>query len=69
MHKTGKRFEGVSGKTVDFIESYRNEEGQPRIYIQFRDKTALDILVELTPKISSEWWRVKNGDLVPLQRS
>jgi hypothetical protein len=71
MNSIGRRFAGVAGKTVEYIESCVGIAEEPHIYVRFNDGTALDIEIESTPNLSAEWHhRVegKLGDFEPFQR-
>lgn len=63
MEKVGKRFAGVAGKTVKFIDSYLDEDEQPHISIDFTDGENLDIRIKATPEMTVEWAKDENGTL------
>jgi len=46
MNSIGRRFAGVAGKTVEFIESSLGIEEEPHIHVRFNDGTALDIAID-----------------------
>ena len=62
-----KKFAGVAGKTVKFIES-ASEEGRPLVFVQFTGGTALHISLESTSNTRAKWLRVRNGNHSPLRR-
>jgi hypothetical protein len=68
MKSVGRRFAGVEGKTVKFIESSLGIDEEPHVYVQFRDGTALDIAIESSPNLTAGWLRVKAGNQSPLRR-
>jgi hypothetical protein len=66
MEQRGKRFANVEGKTVRFIECGLDENGQPRLTIEFTDAEVLDIQIKTTFDVSGEWAKDENGSLVML---
>ena len=68
MDSIGKKFAGVEGKTVEYINSSLGIDDEPHVYVQFSDGTALDIAIESSPNLTAGWLRVKAGDQSPLPR-
>jgi hypothetical protein len=60
LDSIGKKFAGVSGKTVKRINAYVGEEGEPGICIDFTDGTVLDITVGSNPNVTADWFHVKD---------
>jgi len=69
MESVGRRFAGVEGKIVEYIESSLGIGDEPHIYVRFNDGTALDIDIESIPNLTAEWLRVEGnlGDLEPFK--
>lgn len=64
---TPKRLAGLSGKVVERAERYTNEDGQQCVFMQFTDRTALNM--EVKPgSVAVEWLENRNGDFFPLRK-
>ena len=68
MKSVGRRFAGVAGKTVEYIDSSLGIDEESHVFVQFSDGTALDIAIESSPNLTAGWLRVKAGDQSPLPR-
>jgi hypothetical protein len=68
LNTLGKKFAGVAGKSVEYIESFLDEDDEPHVFIRFADETALDITVGSNPNLGAEWQQVKDGELCPVRR-
>jgi len=64
--RIGRRFSGVAGKTIKWMEAETDESNQPAIDIQFEDGESLLITWNITPKVVGEWRRPE-GDLGDLE--
>jgi len=61
-----RRFAGVEGKVIDWMNSALGEDNETIIDIQFKDGTALLVKVEAKPEIVAEWQQYEGGDLEPI---
>ena len=69
LDSRGKKFMGVAGKSVEYIESSIDDSDDPVVFIQFTDETALEITVGSNPNVTAELIRTKNGeDWSPVRR-
>jgi hypothetical protein len=68
MDSLGKKFAGVAGKSIEYIDSFLDEDDEPHVFIKFTDETALDITVGSNPNLGAEWQRVKDGELEAVRR-
>jgi hypothetical protein len=58
-----KRFAGVVGEVLQWMDCALDEENQTMIDMQFKSGKALLITVEAKPEIVAEWRRRKGGEL------
>jgi hypothetical protein len=63
LNSVPKRFAGVVGEVVQWMDCALNEENQTMIDIQFKSGKALLITAEAKPAIVAEWRRYKGGEL------
>jgi len=68
LDSRGKKFMGVAGKSVEYIESSIDDSDEPIIFIQFTDETALEITVGSNPNLGAELIRTNNGEWSPVRR-
>ena len=69
LDSRGKKFIGVAGKSIEYIESSIDDSDEPIIFIQFTDETALEITVGSSPNVTAELIRTKDGeDWSPVRR-
>lgn len=61
-----KRFAGVAGKIIKWMDCALGEDNETVVDIQFEDGEALLITVEAKPTIVAEWRKYEGKDLEPI---
>ena len=66
LKPTPRRFAGVAGKVIEWVDCALGEDNESVVDMQFKDGTALLITVEARSEIVAEWRKYVGKDLEPI---